>query len=107
MLQPAEIADRVVLISFNHELLRQAKALMPELRVGVLLYGAFESMLLPPPIIWKDLGLTNGIGTSKRRGRRCRPAGDAGMDPDEENGWMTRWVNDKVSMLRANFPARA
>ncbi len=29
------------------------------------------------------------------------------MDPDEENGWMTRWVNDKVSMLRANFPGRA
>ena len=32
---------------------------------------------------------------------------DAGMDPDEENGWMTRWVNDKVSMLRANFPGES
>ena len=29
------------------------------------------------------------------------------MDPDEENGWMTRWVNDKVSMLRANFPGES
>ena len=32
---------------------------------------------------------------------------DAGMDPDEENGWMTRWVNDKGSMLRANFPGES
>ena len=87
-IRAADIADRLVLISFNHDLLRQAKALMPELRVGVLLYGAFESMVLPPPVIWKDLGLVNGM-------------------EDEENGWMTRWVNDKVSMLRANFPGES
>ena len=37
-IRAADIADRLVLISFNHDLLRQAKALMPELRVGVLLY---------------------------------------------------------------------
>ena len=60
-IRAADIADRLVLISFNHDLLRQAKALMPELRVGVLLYGAFESMVLPPPVIWKDLGLVNGM----------------------------------------------
>ena len=60
-IRAADIADRLVLISFNHDLLRQAKALMPQLRVGVLLYGAFESMVLPPPVIWKDLGLVNGM----------------------------------------------
>ena len=60
-IRAADITDRLVVISFNHDLLRQAKALMPELRVGVLLYGAFESMVLPPPVIWKDLGLVNGM----------------------------------------------
>ena len=32
----ANITDRLVVISFNHDLLRQAKQLMPELKVGVL-----------------------------------------------------------------------
>ena len=100
-IRAADIADRLVLISFNHDLLRQAKALMPQLRVGVLLYGAFESMVLPPPVIWQDLGLTNGLeeGTA--------PDQPLAGDLDEENGWMTRWVNDKVSMLRANFPGES
>ena len=35
----ANITDRLVVISFNHDLLRQAKQLMPELKVGVLVYG--------------------------------------------------------------------
>ena len=84
-------------------------ALMPELRVGVLLYGAFESMVLPPPVIWKDLGLVNGMEDEEAaldEELAALPV-DAGMDPDEENGWMTRWVNDKVSMLRANFPGES
>ena len=108
-MEAADIADRLVLISFNHDLLRQAKALMPELRVGVLLYGAFESMVLPPPVIWKDLGLVNGMEDEEAaldEELAALPV-DAGMDPDEENGWMTRWVNDKVSMLRANFPGES
>ncbi len=108
-IRAADIADRLVLISFNHDLLRQAKALMPELRVGVLLYGAFESMVLPPPVIWKDLGLVNGMEDEEAaldEELAALPV-DAGMDPDEENGSMTRWVNDKVSMLRANFPGES
>ena len=43
----ANITDRLVVISFNHDLLRQAKQLMPELKVGVLVYGALETMALP------------------------------------------------------------
>ncbi len=43
----ANITDRLVVISFNHDLLRQAKQLMPELKVGVLVYGAMETMALP------------------------------------------------------------
>ena len=60
-------------------------------------------MLLPPPIIWKDLGLTNGMDDME--------AMDAALPEsaaDEENcSWMTRWMSDKVSMLRANFPGES
>ena len=125
-IRAADIADRLVLISFNHDLLRQAKALMPELRVGVLLYGAFESMVLPPPVIWKDLGLVNGMEDEEAaldEELAALPV-DAGMDEDEDDfpqlpvptvenmdeencRELTRWVNDKVSMLRANFPGES
>lgn len=100
VLQQTGMVEQVILISFNHALLRQAKQLLPELRVGALVYGELESMLLPPPIIWKDLGLTNGIDDMDA----ALPAADA----DEENcGWMSRWMNDKVSMLRASFPGES
>ena len=103
VLRQTEMAEQVILISFNHALLRQAKQLMPELRVGALVYGELESMLLPPPIIWKDLGLTNGIDDMEAMDAAL-PEGAA----DEENcGWMTRWMSDKVSMLRANFPGKS
>ena len=102
-IRAADITDRLVVISFNHDLLRQAKQLMPELRVGALVYGELESMLLPPPIIWKDLGLTNGMEDTE--------AMDAALPEsaaDEENcSWMTRWMSDKVSMLRASFPGES
>ena len=100
VLQRTGMVEQVILVSFNHALLRQAKQLLPELRVGALVYGELESMLLPPPIIWKDLGLTNGIDDMDT----ALPAADA----DEENcGWMTRWMSDKVSMLRASFPGES
>ena len=103
VLQQTEMVEQVILVSFNHALLRQAKQLMPELRVGALVYGELESMLLPPPIIWKDLGLTNGIDDME--------AMDAALPEsaaDEENcSWMTRWMSDKVSMLRASFPGES
>ena len=103
VLQQTEMVEQVILVSFNHALLRQAKQLLPELRVGALVYGELESMLLPPPIIWKDLGLTNGMDDME--------AMDAALPEsaaDEENcSWMTRWMSDKVSMLRANFPGES
>ena len=99
----ANITDRLVVISFNHDLLRQAKQLLPELRVGALVYGELESMLLPPPIIWKDLGLTNGMDEMEAMDTAL-PESAA----DEENcSWMTRWMSDKVSMLRASFPGES
>ena len=92
VLQQTEMVEQVILVSFNHALLRQAKQLLPELRVGALVYGELESMLLPPPIIWKDLGLTNGIDDMD--------AMDAALPEsaaDEENcSWMTRWMSEGI-----------
>ena len=59
-IRAADITDRLVVISFNHDLLRQAKQLMPELKVGVLVYGALETMALPTST-WEMLGLQNGL----------------------------------------------
>ena len=103
VLQQTEMVEQVILVSFNHALLRQAKQLLPELRVGALVYGELESLLLPPPIIWKDLGLTNGMDEMEAMDTAL-PEGAA----DEENcSWMTRWMSDKVSMLRASFPGES
>mgnify|MGYP000726164997 CR=1 FL=1 len=103
VLQQTEMVEQVILVSFNHALLRQAKQLLPELRVGALVYGELESLLLPPPIIWKDLGLTNGMDEMEAMDT-VLPESTA----DEENcSWMTRWMSDKVSMLRASFPGES
>ena len=59
-IRAADITDRLVVISFNHDLLRQAKQLMPELKVGVLVYGAMETMALPTAM-WEILGLQNSL----------------------------------------------
>ena len=101
-LQATDMVDRVILVSFNHDLLRQAKQQLPQLRVGALVYGSLESMLLPPPIVWKDLGLTNDLDETADA---VQP--DSG-DIDEENcAWMTRWAADKISMLKASFPGQS
>ena len=73
---------------------RQAKQLMPELKVGALTYGAFLSMVLPPPVVWKDLGLVNSMD---------EPFSEENCI-DLRNNLIYRTVADKVDMLRANFP---
>ena len=104
VLQQTEMVEQVILVSFNHALLQQAKQLLPGLRVGALVYGALESLLLPPPIIWKDLGLTNGMDYDMEAMDTALPEDAA----DEENcSWMTRWMSDKVSMLQASFPGES
>lgn len=55
------LGERLLLVSFRHDLLQQAKELMPELRVGILTLGSLPSMMLPPPVLWKDLGLVNSM----------------------------------------------
>ncbi len=95
-IRAADIADRLVLISFNHDLLRQAKALMPELRIGVLTLGDLLSMMLPPPVIWQDLGLVNSMDEPL----------------DEENcpalkkqvGMVSSVISDKLTLIAALYP---
>lgn len=90
------LADRLLLVSFRHDLLQQAKALMPELRVGILTLGSLLSMMLPPPVIWQDLGLVNSMD-----------------DPlDEENcpalkrqaGLVASAISDKLTLIAALYP---
>ena len=94
VLQQTEMVEQVILVSFNHALLRQAKQLIPELKVGALTYGAFLSMVLPPPVVWKDLGLVNSMD---------EPFSEENCI-DLRNNLIYRTVADKVDMLRANFP---
>lgn len=94
-IQQQELLDRIVLIAFNHELLRQAKEALPQLRVGILTFGQIESVVLPNGM-WSALGMQNGL-----EGVEEMPL--ASID-DENCRWVTRWVDDKVNMLWANFP---
>ena len=102
-IRAADIADRLVLISFNHDLLRQAKQLMPELKVGALVYGAVETMVLPTGI-WEMLDLQNGL---EEEGFPPLPELSVENVDDENCSWMMRWMGNQVSMLRADFPGES
>lgn len=104
-LQAVDIVDQVILVSFNHDLLRQAKQLLPRLRVGTLLFGAMESMLFPA-YFWNISGIA-----SDWQAENGLPDAAAADALEEENclsgSWLTRWTNDKISMLRASFPGKS
>ena len=102
-IRAADIADRLVLISFNHDLLRQAKQLMPELKVGVLVYGAVETMALPTST-WEMLGLQNGLEEDDFP--QLPPLSVENVD-DENCSWALRWMGNQISMLQANFPGKS
>lgn len=95
-IRAADIADRLLLVSFRHDLLQQAKELMPELRIGILTLGDLLSMMLPPPVIWQDLGLVNSLDEPL----------------DEENcpalkkqvGLISSAISDKLTLLAALYP---
>ena len=99
----ADITDRLVVISFNHDLLRQAKQLMPELKVGVLVYGAMETMALPTGT-WEMLGLQNGLEEDDFP--QLPPLSVENVD-DENCSWLIRRLSNQISMLRANFPGES
>ena len=99
----ANITDRLVVISFNHDLLRQAKQLMPELKVGVLVYGALETMALPTST-WEMLGLQNGL---EEDDFPQLPPLSVENVADENCSWALRWMGNQISMLQATFPGKS
>ena len=103
-IREAEIADRLVLISFNHNLLRQAKQLMPEITVGALVYGAVETMALPKGL-WEFLDMQNDI--EEENGFPQLPELSVENVDDENCSWLIRQLSNQVSMLRANFPGES
>lgn len=90
------IADRLILVSFRHDLLRQAKALMPELRIGILTLGDLLSMMLPPPVLWKDLGLVNSMDEPLDE-ENC-PALRRQVD------LVSSAISDKLTLIAALYP---
>ena len=89
-----------MVISFNHDLLRQAKQLMPELKVGVLVYGAMETMALPTAM-WEILGLQNSL---EEDDFPQLPMFSVENVDDENCSWMLRQIGSQVSMLQVEFP---
>ena len=95
-IRAAAIADRLILVSFRHDLLRQAKALMPELRIGILTLGDLPSMMLPPPVLWKDLGLVNSMDEPLDE-ENC-PALRRQVD------LVSSAISDKLTLIAALYP---
>ena len=69
---------------------------MPELRIGILTLGSMPSMMLPPPVLWQDLGLVNSMDD----------------ELDEENcpalkkqaGLVASTISDKLTLIAALYP---
>ena len=95
-IRAAAIADRLILVSFRHDLLRQAKALMPELRIGILTLGDLLSMMLPPPVLWKNLGLVNSMDEPLDE-ENC-PALRRQLD------LVSSAISDKLTLIAALYP---
>lgn len=95
-IRAAAIADRLILVSFRHDLLRQAKALMPELRIGILTLGDLLSMMLPPPVLWKNLGLVNSMDEPLDE-ENC-PALRRQVD------LVSSAISDKLTLIAALYP---
>lgn len=105
VIRELDMADQMIVVSFNHDLLRQVKQLMPELRVGALLYGAMESMLFPASF-WTISGIAGDW-----QAENGLPDTTSAEELEQENcltsNWLTRWTNDKIAMLRAAFPGKS
>ena len=76
---------------------------MPELKVGVLVYGALETMALPTST-WEMLGLQNGLEEDDFP--QLPPLSVENVD-DENCSWALRWMGNQISMLQANFPGKS
>lgn len=113
-------ADKCMLLAFEHDLLRQVRALAPEMKVGALMFGDFTGYFAPPPSLLRDIGLTNSLDEepsvsnelidSLNGPQALGAAIDIAEHPDkygEENSELTRWVTNRVIMLKASFPGQS
>ena len=103
-------ADKVVLTSFQYDLLRQIKEQMPEMRTAALFLN-MESSHFPPPSLWEDLGLTNGDPMLEKLSSVQSLSEMAALveDPDEldgENGPVFQYYRDRFLAMCSNFPGK-
>ena len=102
--------DKVVLTSFQYDLLRQIKEQMPEIRTAALFLN-MESTHFPPPSLWEDLGLTNGDPMLEKLSSVQSLSEMAALveDPDEldgENGPVFQYYRDRFLAMCSNFPGK-
>lgn len=102
--------DKVVLTSFQYDLLRQIKEQMPEMRTAALFLN-MESTHFPPPSLWEDLGLTNGDPMLEKLSSVQSLSEMAALveDPDEldgENGPVFQYYRDRFLAMCSNFPGK-
>ena len=71
--------------------------------MGVLVYGAMETMALPTST-WEMLGLQNGLEEDDFP--QLPPLSVENVD-DENCSWALRWMGNQISMLQANFPGKS
>lgn len=94
------LGERLLLVSFRHDLLKQAKTLMPELRVGILTLGSLLSMMLPPPVIWKDLGLVNSMDDELDE-ENCPALAEKAS---QTANLISSAITDKLTLIAALYP---
>lgn len=116
-IKAAGLAERAVIIAFQHDLLAKARSLAPEIKVGALLYGDLTGFFTPPSALLKAAAEENGEADEATNdmlealsgSRALETALDIAEHPElyeQENGAITRYVTNQVTMLRASFPGQ-
>ena len=100
--------DKVVITSFQYDLLRQVKERMPQIRTNALFLN-MESLFLPPVSFWESLGLTNGDPLLEKlpAPQDLNALAALAESPDEldgENGILYQTIRDRLLALLSNYP---
>ncbi len=102
--------EKVVITSFQYDLLRQIKERMPQMKTGTFFLNA-SSTYFPPPSLWEDLGLTNGDPLLEKlsRPKTLQETLALAQDPDEldgENGPVYQAFRDRFLAMCSNYPGK-
>lgn len=105
----AGMTDKVMITAFNHDLLRQVKEYMPEIRVGALTLWTPSTIITPSPAVWEDLGLKQGDDLlEKLSGPQAVGEAVALLEDEqaleEENSALLYYLKDRVTALTADHP---